>query len=90
MLAEAQRALAPQLGEPEGPPQPLDGGITNRNYRLRWGGGDVVLRLPGKDTELALGRAGDEHLGLTGPDLLLDRHKLDVQLPCHASYSSCA
>ena len=52
MLAEAQRALAPVLGEPEGPPQPLDGGITNRNYRLRWGGGDVVLRLPGKDTEL--------------------------------------
>ena len=47
-------------------------------------------RVPGKDTELTLGRAGDEHLGLTGPDLLFDRHKLDVQLPCHASYSSCA
>src|SRR4051794_19968222 len=52
MLAEAQRALAPVLGEPESTPQPLEGGITNRNYRLRWGGRDCVLRLPGKDTAL--------------------------------------
>ena len=52
MLAEAQEALAAQLGEPESAPVPLEGGITNRNYRLRWGGRDCVLRLPGKDTEL--------------------------------------
>src|SRR5215212_9718758 len=52
MLAEAQAALTPLLGEPEGTPQPLEGGITNRNFRLRWGGRDVVLRLPGKDTAL--------------------------------------
>jgi thiamine kinase-like enzyme len=52
MLAEAQRALAPVLGEPESPARPLEGGITNRNYRLRWGGRDCVLRLPGKDTRL--------------------------------------
>ena len=52
MLAEAQRALSAELGEPESPPQPLDGGITNRNYRLRWGGRDCVLRLPGKETAL--------------------------------------
>ena len=52
MLADAQRALAAQLGEPEGPAVALDGGITNRNYRLRWGGRDCVLRLPGKDTAL--------------------------------------
>ena len=50
--AEAVRALAPVLGEPDGPPVPLEGGITNRNYRVRWGGREVVLRLPGKDTEL--------------------------------------
>ena len=30
----------------------LDGGITNRNFRMRLGGRDVVVRLPGKDTEL--------------------------------------
>ena len=52
MLAEAQEALAAQLGEPESAPVPLEGGITNRNYRLRWGGRDCVLRLPGKDTDL--------------------------------------
>ena len=26
--------------------------MTNRNFRLRLGGRDVVVRLPGKDTEL--------------------------------------
>ena len=31
---------------------PLDGGITNRNYRVRFGERDCVLRLPGRDTEL--------------------------------------
>jgi aminoglycoside phosphotransferase (APT) family kinase protein len=50
VLAEAQRALAGVLGEPETPAVPLEGGITNRNYRLRWGGRDCVLRLPGKET----------------------------------------
>ena len=31
---------------------PLDGGITNRNYRARFGGTDYVIRVPGKDTSL--------------------------------------
>src|SRR3954452_10836463 len=52
MLAEAQRALAPLLGEPEGDPRPLEGGITNRNFRARFGGVDHVIRVPGKDTSL--------------------------------------
>ncbi|MFL5768671.1 MAG: phosphotransferase, partial [Chloroflexota bacterium] len=30
----------------------LDGGITNRNYRVHFGGDDYVVRLPGKDTNL--------------------------------------
>jgi len=51
-LAVALGALAPSLGTPEGEPQALDGGITNRNFRLRLGGRDVVVRLPGKDTGL--------------------------------------
>jgi thiamine kinase-like enzyme len=37
--------LEPELGPLEGRPQPLEGGITNRNYRLRLGGEDLVLRL---------------------------------------------
>jgi thiamine kinase-like enzyme len=30
----------------------MEGGITNRNYRATVGGRDVVVRLPGKDTDL--------------------------------------
>ena len=33
----------------------------------------------GQDTELALGRAGDDHRRLAGPDLPLDGHQLDLQ-----------
>ena len=29
-----------------------EGGITNRNYRARFGGRDYVIRVPGKDTSL--------------------------------------
>jgi thiamine kinase-like enzyme len=48
LLARLERALGPA----DGPPEALTGGITNRNYRLRLGDRDCVLRLPGQDTEL--------------------------------------
>ncbi|MGE5407548.1 MAG: phosphotransferase, partial [Syntrophothermus sp.] len=51
-LADSLDRLAAALGEPEGTPAPLDAGITNRNFRARFGGRDVVVRMPGKDTEL--------------------------------------
>ncbi len=51
-LEAALAALAPRSGAPAGEPQALDGGITNRNFRMRLGGRDVVVRLPGKDTGL--------------------------------------
>jgi thiamine kinase-like enzyme len=44
--------LAGRLGTVGGEPTPLDGGITNRNFRVRFGDRDCVLRLPGRDTEL--------------------------------------
>jgi thiamine kinase-like enzyme len=44
--------LSARLGTAGGEPVPLDGGITNRNYRMRFGERDCVLRLPGRDTEL--------------------------------------
>src|ERR1700759_293062 len=44
--------LEPELGPISGAPAPLDGGITNRNYRARLGGHEYVIRLPGKDTAL--------------------------------------
>jgi thiamine kinase-like enzyme len=47
-LDAALAALEPQLGPLTGAPEALDGGITNRNFRV----GDVVVRLPGKDTNL--------------------------------------
>ncbi|HEY2478315.1 MAG TPA: phosphotransferase [Solirubrobacterales bacterium] len=48
------------LGVAEGEPTVLGGGITNHNFRARFGGQEVVVRLPGNDTEL-LGsdRAGE-------------------------------
>jgi thiamine kinase-like enzyme len=49
--AKTIEELARRLGDPEGEPSPLDGGITNRNFRARFGGTDVVIRLPGKDTD---------------------------------------
>jgi thiamine kinase-like enzyme len=52
LLSETTDRLTSLLGRLEGEPTPLDGGITNRNYRARFGGADVVLRLPGKDTSM--------------------------------------
>jgi thiamine kinase-like enzyme len=51
-LAETLGPIAARLGEPEGEPVPLEGGITNRNYKVRFASEDVVVRLPGKDTGL--------------------------------------
>ena len=44
--------LADRLGPANGEPLPLEGGITNRNFRVRFGEDDYVVRLPGKDTAL--------------------------------------
>jgi thiamine kinase-like enzyme len=44
--------LEPLLGPAAGEPIALDGGITNRNYRVTLGGADYVVRMPGKDTDL--------------------------------------
>jgi thiamine kinase-like enzyme len=44
--------LQAQLGPINGPPVPLQGGITNRNFRVVFNGRDCVVRLPGKDTSL--------------------------------------
>ena len=51
-LQGAIDALTPLLGAPESEPVLLEGGITNRNYRISGGGRDCVVRLPGKETAL--------------------------------------
>jgi len=44
--------LQAKLGALSGNPEPLDGGITNRNFRATLGGVEYVIRRPGKDTDL--------------------------------------
>ncbi|MEK6229667.1 MAG: phosphotransferase [Actinomycetota bacterium] len=51
-LAQTLARLAAILGHPDGEPVALDGGITNRNYKVGFGGTPYVIREPGKDTEL--------------------------------------
>jgi thiamine kinase-like enzyme len=51
-LSDILRRLEPSLGPLSGEPRPLDGGITNRNFRVTLGGADYVIRRPGKDTDL--------------------------------------
>src|SRR3954463_2437520 len=59
-LAEVVAILEPQLGAAEGEPSPLEGGITNRNFRMRFGGADYVLRICGRETAvLGIDRAAE-------------------------------
>jgi thiamine kinase-like enzyme len=51
-MEEILRKLAAELGPVEGQPQPLKDGITNRNYRVRFGGTDHVVRMCGAETDL--------------------------------------
>ncbi len=51
-LINIVRRLETRLGPAAAEPEPLDGGITNRNFRVRFGERECVLRLPGRDTEL--------------------------------------
>jgi thiamine kinase-like enzyme len=52
LSAHIVERLEAQLGVAEGEPTVLGGGITNHNFRARFGGREVVVRLPGNDTEL--------------------------------------
>jgi thiamine kinase-like enzyme len=51
-LTEVVARLSALLGPREGSVVQLDGGITNRNFRVNFGGTDYVVRLPGKRTAL--------------------------------------
>jgi len=51
-LSDILQRLESSLGPLTGEPTPLDGGITNRNFRATLGGEDYVIRQPGKDTDL--------------------------------------
>ncbi len=49
---ELVRRLERSLGHAAGEPVPLEGGITNRNFLVRFGDRDCVLRLTGRNTAL--------------------------------------
>ena len=51
-LTEVVARVSALLGPRDGSVVQLDGGITNRNFRVNFGGMDYVVRLPGKRTEL--------------------------------------
>jgi thiamine kinase-like enzyme len=51
-LTEVVARLAALLGKREGAVVALEGGITNRNFRVNFGGTDYVVRLPGKKTNV--------------------------------------
>ena len=49
-LTEVVARVTALLGPREGSVVQLEGGITNRNFRVKFGGTDYVVRLPGKRT----------------------------------------
>jgi thiamine kinase-like enzyme len=51
-LTEVVARLSALLGPREGGVARLEGGITNRNYRVNFGGTDYVVRLPGKRSDV--------------------------------------
>jgi thiamine kinase-like enzyme len=51
-LSDILQRLEPSLGPVGRGPAPLEGGITNRNYRALLGEREYVIRLHGKDTDL--------------------------------------
>jgi len=56
--------LRARLGDTAGEPEPLEGGITNHNFRVRFGERECVLRLPGHDTALlGISREGERIAG---------------------------
>jgi thiamine kinase-like enzyme len=77
--------LEPVLGARGSEPLALDGGITNRNYRVVMGGEDYVLRICGKDTAV-LGIDRDAECEATiaaarlgvGPEVVVYRPDLEV------------
>jgi thiamine kinase-like enzyme len=51
-LTEVVSRVTALLGPREGSVVQLEGGITNRNFRVNFGGTNYVVRLPGKRTEI--------------------------------------
>jgi thiamine kinase-like enzyme len=69
-LSDILQRLESSLGPLRGAASALDGGITNRNYRVTLGAHDYVIRLPGKGTELlGIDRAAERAATATAASL---------------------
>lgn len=69
-LDQIVQSLEGQLGACSGEPVPLDGGITNRNFRITLGGSDYVLRRHGVDTGLlGIDRGSEREAGERAAEL---------------------
>ncbi len=69
-LAVTVDRLQEHLGRTAGAPEPLDGGITNRNYRVHFGERDYVVRLPGRDSSLlGISRTAERMANQTAAEL---------------------
>ena len=80
-LAEIVERLEADLGPADGAPVPLDGGITNRNYRVRFGAADYVVRLPGRGTDLlGISREAERLAGEAAAELRALRVPIDTQV----------
>src|SRR4051794_35464311 len=63
-------AVQDQLGALAGEPTVLGGGITNHNFRARFGDAEVVLRIAGRQTELlGIDRAAEHQATCAAADL---------------------
>jgi thiamine kinase-like enzyme len=75
--------LERRLGAITAGPTVLDGGITNRNYRVSFAGRDCVVRLPGKDTSLlGISREAEQEANRRAASLGLAPEVVAVEEDC--------
>jgi thiamine kinase-like enzyme len=75
--------LEQRLGAITAGPAVLDGGITNRNYRVSFAGRDCVVRLPGQDTSLlGISRVAERQANRAAAALGLAPEVVAVQDDC--------
>jgi thiamine kinase-like enzyme len=76
-------AVQAQLGELRAGPEPLGGGITNHNWRARFGASEAVLRVAGRRTELLGIDRGAERLATEAAAALGIAPEVLAFLPAH-------
>lgn len=82
-LEEIVTRLAGRFGPLRDSPQPLDGGITNRNYRVAFGADEYVIRFPGKETDLlGISREAERIAGAAAAELGIAPELVAAEADC--------